>query len=649
MKMKKRNGFIRAAAYTLTALLLLSVLSACGGSNTKDSESSTDGSGSGNTAAETTFAAENGAAAETTAAGGNAANTETPDSAGDDTTSDGSDSGNGTAQGTGDSANSSAAGAADTGHPSAPLIYNYEQPLAIVDDNFRNCYEIFVYSFCDSDGDGIGDLNGVTQKLDYISDMGFNAIWLMPVMQSTTYHKYDVVDYRSIDKEYGTTEDFQNLVEQCHTRGIRVILDFVINHSSSQNRWFTDACEYLRGLPDGADPVPAECPSVEYYHFSREKENDTYYPVSGTDWYYEGSFWSEMPDLNLASAALRTELEDIAAYWIKMGVDGFRMDAALHFEENADDFNTEVLNWLYNYCKSLDDDFYMVSEVWASKTAIAAYYKSGTPSMFNFDAADAEGKLIKAARGSYYAASFVQAMAGYQADFSAANPDYIDAPFITNHDMGRAANALRQDENDLKMACGLLMTMNGTPYVYYGEEIGMSSSGTKDENKRLPMLWTNGTAASADGTNGAAAERTGEATGSADGIASGMTRGPRDADPGITSAFPGVDVQLNDPYSILNYYKRALRIRNENPAIARGSISIIEALTDGHQAAITKTWNGTTIGIIYNTSDEPMAIDLTGTELAEMGIRGYLTVDGSEVTLSGGMLALPGQGICILQ
>ena len=135
----------------------------------------------------------------------------------------------------------------ENGTGSADAIeYDYEQELNVIDDNYRNYYEIFVYSFYDSDGDGIGDLNGVTEKLDYIKDMGFNGIWLMPIMQSLTYHKYDVVDYYSIDREYGTVEDFQTLVEECHKRDINVVIDFVINHSSSQNQWFVDACDYLK-------------------------------------------------------------------------------------------------------------------------------------------------------------------------------------------------------------------------------------------------------------------------------------------------------------------------------------------------------------------------------------------------------------------
>lgn len=501
--------------------------------------------------------------------------------------------------------------------------YPYEQELQIVDDNYRNYYEIFVYSFYDSDGDGIGDLNGVTQKLDYIQDMGFNGIWLMPVFQSTTYHKYDITDYMQIDSEYGSTEDMQNLIEECHKRGIRIILDFVMNHTSSQHLWFTQACEYLEQLPRGAEPDEQECPYVGYYHFANEQKQD-YYQVKNTDWYYEGVFWSEMPDLNLENEQLRAELEQIASYWIGMGIDGFRMDAAMHFEENDATTNTEILNWFYEYCLSQNPDFYMVSEVWANEAAIADYYASGTPSMFNFDLADKEGKLIKAARGTYKAANLVQSMLKYQTDFAAKNPDYIDAPFITNHDMGRVANALRNDSDDLKMAGGLLMTLSGNPFVYYGEEIGMSSAGTKDENKRLPFIWS-------------------------DTDTAGMTKGPKDADAGITSAFAGVEEQQADLDSILNYYKRALRLRNENPELARGTIEAVETLCDGHQAVITKTWEDSTIAVVYNTSDEAIEVNLAGSAIDSMAIRGYLTLHGEAITLENGVLTMPAQSICIMK
>ncbi len=501
--------------------------------------------------------------------------------------------------------------------------YAYEQELNIIDDNCRNYYEIFVRSFYDSDGDGIGDLNGVTEKLDYIEEMGFNGIWLMPIMPSPTYHKYDVTDYYGVDSQYGTVEDFARLTQECHSRGIRVAIDFVINHTSSQHEWFRQACAYLKELPEGEEPDLSECPYVGYYHFSRENGGEGFYRVPGSGWYYEGSFWSEMPDLDLSCKPLKQELERVADHWLELGADGFRMDAAMHFEERDQTFNEETLNWLYTYCRQKNPDFYMVSEVWANRSVIADYYQSRTPSMFNFDAAGAEGQLIKAARGNLSAAGLTAAMQAYQEEFGGVYEDYIDAPFLTNHDMNRVANALMNDAGEMKMACGLLMMMNGSPFVYYGEEIGMASKGIKDESKRTAMYWS----------------RTDQ---------TGMTENPDGAEV-MSPAFLPVDEQLEDEDSILNYYRRALRLRNENPEIARGEISLVESLCSGSQAAIQKTWQGSTLGIVYNTGEEPVEIALSGTGLETMGIRGYLTADGGEVTIKDGRLSMPARSICILK
>lgn len=168
------------------------------------------------------------------------------------------------------------------------------------------------------------------------------------------------------------------------------------------------------------------------------------------------------------------------------------------------------------------------------------------------------------------------------------------------------------------------MTLSGNPFVYYGEEIGMSSAGTKDENKRLPFIWS-------------------------DTDTTGMTKGPKDAEAGITSAFAGVEEQQADSDSILNYYKRALRLRNENPELARGTIEAVEALCDGHQAVITKTWEDSTIAVVYNTSDEAIEVKLTGSAIDFMAIRGYLTLHGEAITLENGVLTMPAQSICIMK
>lgn len=290
--------------------------------------------------------------------------------------------------------------------------------LNIIDDNYRNYYEIFVGSFYDSDGDGMGDLKGVEEKLDYISDLGCNGIWLMPIMPSPTYHKYDTTDYEAVDEAYGSVDDFKELASACHEKGIRLIIDVAMNHSSSQHPWFTQACEYLAGLKAGEKPDDTVCPYVDYYHFSDKQEGTTYYAVPGSSsWWYEGSFWSEMPDLNLKSPAVQKEFEEVADYWIDLGVDGFRMDAAMHYEENATNANCDILNKLYTYCKEKNPQFYMVSEVWASENVIADYYASGTPSMFNFDAGTAKGALVNAVRKGD-PVSLVNSMLKYQNDFS---------------------------------------------------------------------------------------------------------------------------------------------------------------------------------------------------------------------------------------
>ena len=496
--------------------------------------------------------------------------------------------------------------------------------LNIIDDNYRNYYEIFVGSFYDSDGDGMGDLKGVEEKLDYISDLGCNGIWLMPIMPSPTYHKYDTTDYEAVDEAYGTADDFKELASACHEKGIRLIIDVAMNHSSSQHPWFTQACEYLAGLKAGEKPDDTVCPYVDYYHFSDKQEGTTYYAVPGSSsWWYEGSFWSEMPDLNLKSPAVQKEFEEVADYWIDLGVDGFRMDAAMHYEENATNANCDILNKLYTYCKEKNPQFYMVSEVWASENVIADYYASGTPSMFNFDAGTAKGALVNAVRKGD-PVSLVNSMLKYQNDFSAKNPDYIDAPFLSNHDMARIANTLVNDPDKIKTAAGLLMTMNGSPFVYYGEEIGMNSSGTKDENKRIPMVWSK-----TDIT--------------------GMTKGPADMDAGIESPFPAEDEQEKDKDSILSYYKNALRLRNQNPEIARGTIEKVESLCKDSQAAITKTYQDSTIGIVYNLGEGNDTVDLKGTALENMNLEGSLTLKEETVQLKDGKLEMPPCSIVVLK
>jgi glycosidase len=503
--------------------------------------------------------------------------------------------------------------------------YPYEQELNILEDNYRNYYEIFVYSYYDSNGDGIGDFNGITLKLDYISEMGFNGIWLMPIMPSPSYHKYDLTDYYSVDSQYGTLEDFQNLLSECHKRGIRLIMDYVFNHTSSRHPWFTQAVDYLETLGEGEEPDLAVCPYVGYYHFSNEKKNGDYYKAGASDWYYEGVFWDQMPDLAMENADLRKELEKSTKYWLDMGVDGFRLDAVKEYFTGDTGKNVEVLKWFTDYVKSEKPEAYIVGECWDNASVIASYYASGITSIFNYPLALYNGVIVSSVRklGTSNTKSFLNNIINLQNRYAEGYPDYIDAPFITNHDNTRISAQCVNDPDVMKMAAGVLLTLNGSPFVYYGDEIGMNSQGNKDENKRLPMNWS-----VTDTT--------------------GITKAPAGAD-AVEQKFAPLDEQLQDPLSIVNYYKRALRLRNENPEIARGALTAVDALTTDNVCAVKKDYEGSEIVIVYNMNKEADAVDLNTAGLMGLNIRGYLTVDGSEVTLEDGVLDMPPYSIVILK
>lgn len=510
--------------------------------------------------------------------------------------------------------------------PEAPQgTYAYEQELNIIDDNYRNYYEIFVYSYYDSNGDGIGDFNGITSKLDYISDMGFNGIWLMPIMPSPTYHKYDATDYYSVDPTYGTLEDFQNLVNECHSRGIKLIIDLVLNHSSTKHPWFTEAVAYLKELDEGEEPDYSECPTVGYYVFTKEKKSSKFYKVGNSEWYYEAQFWDQMPDLALDNPEFQTEIKEITKYWLDMGVDGFRLDAIKDYYTGDTNQNLAFIRWFDEYVLSVNPEAYIVGECWDNTSVVSTYYQSGIMSLFNYPVALLNGVIIPSVRklNGANAKTFLSNLTNIYSKYGEANPDYIDAPFISNHDNPRMAMMAAYDPELIKMSAGVLLTMTGSPFVYYGDEIGMGSQGTKDENKRLPMNWS-------------LVDQT------------GMTTPPQGAD-AVEQKLQPVDEQQKDPLSILNYYKRALRIRNENPEIARGEFSVVDALTTENVCAVKKAYRGSELVVVYNMNKDIATVDLNSVGLSSLQIRGYLTVDGSEVTISEGILGMPKYSIVILK
>ena len=490
------------------------------------------------------------------------------------------------------------------------------------DDNYRTFYEIFVYSFCDSDGDGIGDLQGVISKLDYLQELGIQGIWFMPIHPSTSYHKYNVSDYYDIDPQYGTMADFEELLAECEKRDIHVIIDLVVNHTGSEHMWFKEAVSYLQNLPAGAEPSAEECKYLDYYFFSREEGKGSR-PVEGTDWYYAGMFDSTMPDVNRGNEATREEIKNIMQFWIDKGVAGFRLDAAKEFYSGSVSKNVEVLSWIQETATSLKPDCYLVAEVWENFNQITAYYESGITSIFNFAFGNADGKITKVLQGAgnesvvtTYATALEKADTAYRGK----NPDYIDAPFLSNHDVGRIAGFAGRDENKMKMAAAMNLFMGGSAFIYYGEEIGMPGSGN-DPSKRAPMYWN---AARNDGT----------------------TNPPPECELPAEYALGSLEEQVNDDSSLYNYYRQVIAIRNALPQIARGIPTAEAELNKGCVSAYRKTWNEESCIVLMNIDSNAASVDLSA--YGDWTLAASLSADGNAIAMDGATLQLPAWGVAVL-
>lgn len=504
----------------------------------------------------------------------------------------------------------------ETKKPSVP-----DEAIVEFDDKYKNFYEIFVRSFYDSDGNGYGDFNGITAKLDYLkpensasssNSLGINGIWLMPVCPSPSYHKYDISDYYAVDPMYGSMEDFENMVQKCHDRGITVIIDMVLNHTSSQHEWFKAFCDVVRCKANGTKSEYDE-KYAEYYSYVNEADMlDTvkYKKIPGTEnLYYECNFSDDMPELNYDSEYVWEEVYNICDFWIDKGVDGFRFDAVLYFYLNDTEKNAEVLNKIVEHCKSKNPSFYTVGEAWTSSLTIQKYYKSGIDSLFNFPFANSTGyisKTVKEKSGSAYAKR-VQNWNNSLKLVSAT--DAIDAPFLSNHDMGRSSGYFTT-LSQRKMAASLYQMMPGNTFIYYGEEIGLKGNTTdstkKDPTARMPIKWS----ATEDGSK--------------------MTYPPNTDLKVNQNSIDGVAEQLRDENSLLNHYRLLLKLKNQNPQIARGTVT---ACNFGNDAicAYTCVYDGVAVMVIHNLSLDEYTFDLGSlgySDFTEM--RGYIVSKAAE-------------------
>lgn len=461
-------------------------------------------------------------------------------------------------------------------------------------------YEIFVRSFYDADGDGIGDFRGVAEKVDYLKSLNVGTVWLMPIMESTTYHGYDVVDYQSVNPDYGTMEDFEYMLGVLHDNGIRVILDFVANHTSSSNAWFKEA------LAD------KDSKYRDYYFISEEEKTEDGWRKAENGLYYYGLYDSIMPDLNYANKNVWEDMKANAGFWLDKGVDGFRLDGANNIDEDAavthawwQDFTT--------YVKSKNPAAFIVGENWITTMKELAPYFADMDSSFNFDAANLIEEMARGVQTDIV--KHLNEGHAYYEESANTTPSVpkvtIDSVMINNHDMDRIASSAGTKEQ-AKLAAALQFTLPGTPYIYYGDELGQLGE-KPDDNRREPFDWY----ASAQGE--------------------GMTQMTGDKwmspmkytlpDDGIS-----YEEEKDDPGSVYSYYKKLTDIRAQYPMLYTGDYGSV-GMNDGlYSYTVSEDGVGQKLFAVHNLTGEAkkLTFDYDATDL----ISGTKIAAGSEFTFA---------------
>ncbi len=433
-----------------------------------------------------------------------------------------------------------------------PLAAQGRQPPPWV--RGATCYEIFVRSFADSDGDGIGDLRGLTARLDYLNDgdpatatdLGVRCLWLMPVAEAPSYHGYDPSDHYRVERDYGTNDDFKRLVAAAHARGMVVLVDMVLNHISS------DHVTFQRAL---ADP---KAPERRLYRFQPQKGplnrwgGDNWHRSPLRDEFYYGFFYRGMPDLDYTHPGALAMMDSVATFWLtEMGVDGFRLDAVKYLVEEglqAEDTpgTHRVLRDYQAHLMRTKPGVYTVGEVFDSTATLLSYYPDQLDGYFAFEIGDSIVVGLREGRGSGILAPALR--------LQAAVPAWRWSPFLRNHDQPRTLTELGGAVETAKLAAALQLTLPGLPFVYYGEELGMLG-GKPDELIRRPMAWT------------------------PDAPRMGFTSGAPWQAFGPEAPRANVAAQRDDPESLHRMYATLIHARSEVRALAEGSLIPVRANT----------------------------------------------------------------------
>ena len=504
-------------------------------------------------------------------------------------------------------------------------------------------YCLDVQTFCDSDGDGIGDFAGLTSKVDYLAGLGVTCIWLMPFYPTADQDDgYDVAEHYAIDPRFGTFGDFTEFVRTARDRGMRVIVDLVVNHTSDQHRWFQEARRSrespLRDFYVWRDEIPAGGPKGEVFP---GRQGGLWSWDAVAEQYYLHRFYRHQPDLNVASAAVREEIRKLIGFWLAQDLAGFRVDAVpflLEVEGSAEAMELdphEYLRDLRAFLGRRSGEAVLLGEVNLPADEQLRYFgdEDGDELHLLFDfllmqathlalaRRDAEPirKALRTRRpipaeGAW--ATFLRNHDELTLDkltrgereevFAAFGPD----PDMQVYDRGlrrRLPPMLGGDQRRIRMAYGLMFALPGTPTLFYGEEIGMGENLALDERLavRTPMQWTPGPTA---GFSSAPPD--------------GLCR-PLPTDERFSADAVNVQAQRTDPDSLLNWFERLIRLRKELPEIGWGDTTVLDAGAT-EVLALRHEWHGRVVVTLHNLTGRAVTADLdagkvgTGLELVDL-------------------------------
>lgn len=489
-----------------------------------------------------------------------------------------------------------------------------------ISKNARVGYQIFVDTYAnglttnDKTNEIYGDINGIIDNLDFLKEyLNVEVLWLTPVHEAASYHGYDVNDFRSIRDSFGGMEAYKELLKEAHERDIFIMLDLVINHTSTAHEWF------VKSRNNNAT-------YRNYYRWTSSAVTENRYNYNGS--YYYALFWDQMPDLNYDNPAVYNEMVDICKEWLDLGVDGFRVDGAKHvynygdwggkelYEGSSDlgtlnwNANLEFFNKLSTDLKAYDPNCFMTLEVLDySSDTIAYYLEQGVDSCFDFSMRNNIINGVNGGTGADIAANYSSELA----NFYGKNSDSLNSLILSNHDINRAMSDLSENHDKAKAAAAIQMLLPGLSWIYNGDELGMSgvSKGAThgDLGYRQPYKWGNAYQTNLlnlmDVTNGYDTHNTN--------LASAMD-------------------QKNDDSSMLNFYKAMTNLKANDDVISYGDYKAVNL--NSSVCTFTRTYKGVSYLVAVNTSSTAQTINYN-LSTAEVKYNKGCSLSSSSATLQG--------------